>query len=254
MAYDASLFAMILFKSRRLGIRADASASGTAAPTGQDDLNLLLVFGRLTLIMALRQSELVALLIVAGGCIVLGMGMPTLPVCVTVAAIALPSMKGFGLEPLTAHMFVFFIAVASAITPPVAIAAYAAAAAAISGGKPVGTSIEASRIGVMVFIIPCAFAYNPLILTVPQAGAVFTWGSYLLLVAKLGLAIYVLGSALVRFDKRALSWPEVLGRLLASVLLFAPGAHTDIAGGLLALGLLGRHHPKRRQPDVAQAT
>jgi TRAP transporter 4TM/12TM fusion protein len=254
MAYYASLFAMIMFESRRLGIRPDASAAEVAAPTGQDFLNLLLVFGPLALIVALLvsgmsaagssvaaiglllplsfinpavrrrpqklikslaeggatfasllmaiaavgivistlaatgvpvkfgvllsqalgQSELMALLIVAGGCVVLGMGMPTLPAYVTVAAIALPSMKQFGLEPLTAHMFVFFIAVASAITPPVAIAAYAAAA--ISGGKPIGTSIEASRIGLMIFIIPFAFVYNPLILTVPPAGAVFAWG------------------------------------------------------------------------------
>jgi TRAP-type uncharacterized transport system fused permease subunit len=193
---------------------------------------------------ALGYSLLVALLVVAGGCIVLGMGMPTLPAYVTVAAIALPSMKSFGLEPLTAHMFVFFIAVASAITPPVAIAAYAAAA--ISGGRPIGTAVEASRIGIMVFIIPFAFAYNPLILTVPQAGAVFSWGPYLLLIAKLALAIYVLGSALVRFDRRALGWPEVLARIAAAILLFAPCAHTDLAGGVLAAVLLVPHHLRHR--------
>jgi TRAP-type uncharacterized transport system fused permease subunit len=201
------------------------------------------------LTQALGQSMLVALLLVAGACIVLGMGMPTLPAYVTVAAIALPSMKAFGLEPLTAHMFVFFIAVASAITPPVAIAAYAAAA--ISGGKPIGTAVEASRIGIMIFIIPFAFAYNPMILTVPQAGAVFAWGPYLLLVAKLCLAIYLLGSALVRFDRRALSWPTVLLRLVAAVLLFAPGAYTDLGGAVLGTALLMQHHLTGRQRVAA---
>ncbi len=324
LAYYASLFAMILFESRRLGIRADTSAASVEAPTGQDYLNLLLVFGPLAMIVtllvaglsaagasmaaialllplsiinpavrrkpallvkslanggatfagllmaiaavgivistlaatgvpvkfgvlltqALGQSMLVALLLVAGACIVLGMGMPTLPAYVTVAAIALPSMKAFGLEPLTAHMFVFFIAVASAITPPVAIAAYAAAA--ISGGKPIGTAVEASRIGIMIFIIPFAFAYNPLILTVAEAGASFAWGPYLLLVAKLCLAIYVLASALVRFDKRALSWANVGLRLAAAVLMFAPGAYSDLAGGALAIVLLGQHHMASR--------
>jgi TRAP transporter 4TM/12TM fusion protein len=324
MAYYASLFAMILFESRRLGIRPDVQAAGISAPVAQDWLNLVLVFGPLGLIVvllvmglsaagasmaaialllplsminpavrrrpallvkslanggatfagllmaiaavgivistlaatgvpvkfgvllndALGYSLLVALLVVAGGCIVLGMGMPTLPAYVTVAAIALPSMKAFGLEPLTAHMFVFFIAVASAITPPVAIAAYAAAA--ISGGRPIGTAVEASRIGIMVFIIPFAFAYNPLILTVPQAGAVFAWGPYLLLIAKLALAIYVLGSALVRFDRRPLGWLEVLARIAAAILLFAPGAHTDLAGGVLAAALLVPHHLRHR--------
>jgi TRAP transporter 4TM/12TM fusion protein len=331
MAYYASLFAMIMFEARRLGIRPDASADSVAPPSGQDYLNLILVFGPLALIVvllvsglsaagasmaaiglllplsfinpavrrqpwllvkslanggitfagllmaiaavgivisslaatgvpvkfgvllsqALGYSMLVALLVVAGGCIVLGMGMPTLPAYVTVAAIALPSMKAFGLEPLTAHMFVFFIAVASAITPPVAIAAYAAAA--ISGGKPIGTAVEASRIGIMIFIVPFAFAYNPLILTVPEAGGVFTWGAYLLLVAKLGLGIYLLGSALVRFDKQALGWPVVVARTAAAVLLFAPGHYSDVAGGLMAVALLLPHHLRRASQPLSPA-
>lgn len=320
LAYYVSLFAVIVFESRRLGIQPDASTATVPPPTPQDYLNLLLVFGPLALIVvllviglsaagasmaaiglllplsfinpavrrrplllikslanggatfagllmaiaavgivistlaatgvpvkfgvllsqALDHSMLIALLVVAGGCIVLGMGMPTLPAYVTVAAIALPSMKAFGLEPLTAHMFVFFIAVASAITPPVAIAAYAAAA--ISGGRPIGTAVEASRIGIMIFVIPFAFAYNPLILTVLAAGAVFAWGPYLWLVAKLLLGITLLGSALVRFDRRALGWPATLGRTAAAVLLFAPGHYSDLAGGVLAALLLGTHH------------
>jgi TRAP-type uncharacterized transport system fused permease subunit len=158
-------------------------------------------------------------------------------------------MKAFGLEPLTAHMFVFFIAVASAITPPVAIAAYAAAA--ISGGRPIGTAVEASRIGIMIFIIPFAFAYNPLILTVPAAGAVFAWGPYLWLVAKLLLGIYLLGSALVRFDRQALRWPATLARMVAAVLLFAPGHYSDMTGGVLAALLLATHHLRRADtPDT----
>ena len=323
LAYYVSLGAMIFFEARRLGIRADATDTSVAAPTRQDWLNLLLVFGPLATIVvlliaglsaagasmaaiglllplsfinpavrrqpwllikslanggstfagllmaiaavgivistlsatgvpvkfgvllseALGHSLLVALLVVAGGCVVLGMGMPTLPAYVTVAAIALPSMKAFGLEPLTAHMFVFFIAVASAITPPVAIAAYAGAA--ISGGRPIATAVQASRIGIMIFIVPFAFAYNPLILTVPEAGAVFSWGAYGLLIAKLLAAIYVLGSALVRFDKRPLGWIEVALRLVAAVLMFAPGTHTDLVGAVLAAVLLTQHHLRR---------
>jgi TRAP transporter 4TM/12TM fusion protein len=328
VAYYFSLFVMIMFEARRLGIKADESSASVAPPETQDYLNLLLVFGPLLLIVvllvggmsasgssiaalalllplslinpavrrapsklvmalcnggetfaqlltaiaavsivistlsatgvpvkfgvlmvsALDHSLLVALLVVAGGCVLLGMGMPTLPAYVTVAAIALPAMKGLGLEPLTAHMFVFMIAVASTITPPVAIAAYAAAS--ISGGKPIGTAVEASRIGIMIFIIPFAFAYNPLILTVPQAGAVFTWGTYLLLIVKLVVAIYVLASALIRFDKRMLGWVETMARAGAAVLLFAPGGHTDLWGAALTAGLLAWHHWKRQDPKA----
>lgn len=331
LAYYVSLFAVIVFESRRLGIQPDASTAAVPPPTRQDYLNLLLVFGPLALIVvllviglsaagasmaaiglllplsfinpavrrrplllikslanggatfagllmaiaavgivistlaatgvpvkfgvllsqALDHSMLIALLVVAGGCIVLGMGMPTLPAYVTVAAIALPSMKAFGLEPLTAHMFVFFIAVASAITPPVAIAAYAAAA--ISGGRPIGTAVDASRIGIMIFVIPFAFAYNPLMLTVPAAGAVFAWGPYLWLVAKLLLGIYLLGSALVRFDRHALSWPATLARVAAAVLLFAPGPYSDMAGSVLAALLLATHHLGRAGRSLSPA-
>jgi TRAP transporter 4TM/12TM fusion protein len=238
LAAGGSTFAGLLMAIAAVGI-VISTLSATGVPVK---------FGVL-LVQALGHSMLVALLIVAGGCIVLGMGMPTLPAYVTVAAIALPSMKSFGLEPLTAHMFVFFIAVASAITPPVAIAAYAAAA--ISGGRPIGTAVAASRIGITIFIIPFAFAYNPLILTVAASGASFAWGPYLLLVLKLLLAIYVLCSALTRFDRWALPWWQVLLRLVASLLLFAPGHYSDLSGAALAVLLLGHHHLGARRHPAA---
>jgi TRAP-type uncharacterized transport system fused permease subunit len=94
----------------------------------------------------------------------------------------------------------------------------------------------------MIFVIPFAFVYNPLILTVPEAGATFAWSPYLLLVTKLALGIYVLASALVRFDRRRLGWMAVGGRIIAAILLFAPGAFSDLAGGVLAVTLLAVHH------------
>jgi TRAP transporter 4TM/12TM fusion protein len=332
LAYYGGLFAMIVFESRRLGIRADVSGQGVEAPSRQDWLNLVLVFGPLVLIVvalaaglsasgaaiaalallfplslvnpavrarpallvtslarggetfaqllaaiaavsivistlsatgmpvkfgvlmstALEHSLLVALLVVAAGCTLLGMGMPTLPAYMTVASIALPAMQALGLAPLTAHMFVFMIAVASTITPPVALAAYAAAS--IAGGGPIATSVAASRLGVMIFIIPFAFAYNPMILTVEQSGAVFAWGAWLLLLAKLALAIVVLASALVRHDRAPLGWLQVMARAVAAVLLFAPGTYSDLAGGVLAVLLLAGHrmaHASAPQPERA---
>lgn len=182
---------------------------------------------------------LVALLVVAAGCILLGMGMPTLPAYVTVAAIALPSMQALGLAPLTAHMFVFMIAVASTITPPVAIAAYAAAS--ISGGKPIGTAIQASRIGIMIFLIPFAFAYEPLLLTVAQAGADFTWPRYLALLAQLLLSMYVLASALIGFDRHRLPWWQIAVRLSAAALMFSAQSTLEWLGVVVALASLAGH-------------
>ena len=200
----------------------------------------------------LDQSLFVALLVVAGGCIVLGMGMPTLPAYVTVAAIALPSMQQLGLAPLTAHMFVFMIAVASTITPPVAIAAYAAAS--IAQSRPIETAVSASRIGVMIFIIPFAFAYNPLLLTVEQAGASFTWPSYIYLLIKLLFTIYLVATALSRWDVRSLNYASVSLRLTAAVLLLSPVALHDYVGFALSAALLLVHrlmaqpNPLNEQP------
>lgn len=319
LAYYLSLFLMIMFETRRLGIRADAQASAVEAPNLQDYLNLVLIFAPLVLIVALLvagmsasgaslgaiallfplsfinpavraqpsklikalrdggitfaglltaiaavgivistlsatgvpvkfgvlmssaldHSLLIALLVVAGGCTLLGMGMPTLPAYVTVAAIALPSMEALGLQPLTAHMFVFMIAVASTITPPVAIAAYAAAS--ISGGKPIGTAIQASRIGIMIFVIPFAFVYEPLLLTVPQAGGIFSWPAYGLLLLRLLLAMYLLASALTRHDRACLPWWQVVLRVLACAMLFAPGDLSTAAGFALGASCLAQH-------------
>ncbi|MEZ5644216.1 MAG: TRAP transporter fused permease subunit [Burkholderiaceae bacterium] len=319
IAYYLSMFLMIMFETRRMGIRADATAVDVPPPTTQDFLNLFLIFGPLMLIVAMLvagfsasgaslaaivllfplsfinpvvrarpallikalcsggatfaglltaiaavgivistlsatgvpvkfgvllntamgSSMLVALLVVAGGCIILGMGMPTLPAYVTVAAIALPSMQALGLQPLTAHMFVFMIAVASTITPPVAIAAYAAAS--ISGGKPIGTAVQASRIGIMIFVIPFAFAYEPLLLTVPQAGGVFSWPEYLFLILRLLVAMYILASALIGHDRHALPWWQIGLRLVACVLIFAPGHLSTWAGLGITVAVLAQH-------------
>jgi len=197
---------------------------------------------------ALSQSLFVALLVVFAGCTLLGMGMPTLPAYLTVASIAVPSMQSLGLEPLTAHMFVFMIAVASAITPPVAIAAYAAAA--ISGGKPIATAVVASRIGVMIFLIPFAFAYDPLLLTVKEAGAIFTWPAYIQILVALAFAMYMGASALSLYELGPLPWWQVVLRLLASVLLLAPGNGVTWTGIVLSVVLLAQHrfvHSRRQQ-------
>ncbi len=330
IAFYLSLFLMIMFETRRLGIKADASSIDVPAPTLQDYMNLVLIFGPLVLIVlllvagfsvsgaslaaiallfplsfinpavrerpmllikalsaggttfaglltaiaavgivistlaatgvpvkfgvllstAMDSSLLVALIIVAMGCTILGMGMPTLPAYVTVAAIALPSMQALGLQPLTAHMFVFMIAVASTITPPVAIAAYAAAS--ISGGKPIGTAVQASRIGIMIFVIPFAFAYEPLLLTVPQAGGVFSWSDYIFLIVRLLVAMYILASALIGFDVRQLPWWQIAVRFVACVLIFAPG-HLSTMIGLGLTGIALAEHWLVRQKTAVSA-
>ncbi|WP_137170093.1 TRAP transporter fused permease subunit [Marinomonas sp. FW-1] len=319
IAYYISLFAMIVFESRRLNIKADEEFEGIDKPSKQDYLNLLLIFIPLFIIVVLllyglspsgasiaalvclfplsllnpeirekpvalikslavggrtfagllmaiaavsivisalsvtgvpvkfsvllstivSNSLLVSLLLAAFCCIVLGMGMPTLPAYVTVATIAIPAMEQLGLAPLTAHMFVFFIAVGSAITPPVAIAAFAAAS--IAKGGPVGTSVQASKVGVMIFIIPFTFAFNPLLLTVADSGVSFELIPWLWLLVKLGVGILLMATALTGFHKQKLRFYEIAARLIAAVLLFSPGLLWDQIGISLAILLWGWH-------------
>jgi len=176
------------------------------------------------------DSLLLALVIAAGACILMGMGMPTLPAYLTIIVIMGSSMRALGIEPLAAHMFVFFFGVASAITPPVALTAFAAAS--ISGGSPMRTGFAALRIGAVVFALPFFWIYNPMMLLVPQSGVPFELGPFLLILIRLVAMTYMLASAGSRFDIGPLSWPLVVLRLALGLLLIVPDPL--IWGGALA--------------------
>ena len=113
------------------------------------------------------QSQILALFFAMLVAIVLGMGMPTTAAYAVAAAVIAPGLIRMGIEPLTAHFFIFYYAVMSAITPPVALAAYAGAA--IAQSDPMRTSVESFKIGLAAFIVPFIFFYNSAMLM--QGGA-----------------------------------------------------------------------------------
>ncbi|MEP6149040.1 MAG: TRAP transporter large permease subunit, partial [Nisaea sp.] len=94
--------------------------------------------------------------------ILLGMGMTTTAVYITVAALIVPSLEKIGVHPIAAHMFAFYFGVVSTITPPVALAAFAGAA--IARTPPMATAFEATKVGVAKYLVPFAFVYNPSLL------------------------------------------------------------------------------------------
>ena len=129
--------------------------------------------GRLSLLLAqLAGGPLWStLIVVALGSIVLGMGLPP-GATYFIIVIALSSgIDAVGVAPLTLHLFVVFFAVISTVTPPVALAAFAAAP--IAGADPVRTSFEAARLSLAGFIIPFVFVYHPAVLYKPQV--LFEW-------------------------------------------------------------------------------
>src|SRR3546814_1100349 len=91
--------------------------------------------------------------------LLLGMGLPTLGAYIVLAVLVAPSMFQLGVEPLAAHLFICYFGVISAITPPVCMAAFAAAA--ISGARPMKTGRTAFRLGIPVFIVPFIMVYHP---------------------------------------------------------------------------------------------
>lgn len=165
--------------------------------------------------------------------IVLGMGMPTVPAYVNVALLLGPLLANLGVSFFTANMFVFYFAVASAITPPVAIAAFAAAS--ITGTEPMRTSLAAVRVGIVMFTIPFVFAWYPELLLIEEAVTVtddngrraliegysgqIDWTGLGWLCVRLALVLYLVASALARFDVGPIGGVEMVLRLLIAVLI-----------------------------------
>ncbi len=103
-------------------------------------------------------------------CIVLGMGLPTVAAYVVLATLVPASLIRLGVPDVAAHLFIFYFAILSAITPPVCTGAYVAAG--IANADPVDTGLSAIRLGLIVFLLPFAFVYEPALLLIGGAGDV----------------------------------------------------------------------------------
>ena len=181
------------------------------------------------LIDAVSGGSLFLTLLVTGvAALMLGMGMPTLPAYLTIVLILGPAMQNLGLTVLAAHLFVLYYAVASSITPPVAIAAYAAAS--IAEAPPIRTAMMALRVGLVKFAIPFVFAYYPVILIVPVVfpeGSSFQMVDFLTVLFRLLIFIYLISSAVIAFDQRRLPILETGLRIALAILVMVtvPGIH-----------------------------
>lgn len=156
------------------------------------------------------ESLFSALLVAMIGALILGMGMPTLPAYLIIILVMGPAIQALGISMLTAHMFVFYYGVASSLTPPVAIAAYAAAP--IAGSNPLMTAFMAFRLGMAKFIIPFIFAFYPTILIVEE----FHLATFLWIIVRTLFCIWLFSSALSAFDRGKLTWVEVILRFAAA--------------------------------------
>ncbi len=188
-------------------------------------------------------SQLLALFFAMCIAILLGMGMPTTAAYAVAASVVAPGLVQLGIPTLTAHFFVFYFAVLSAITPPVALASYAAAG--ISGANPMETSVASFKIGIAAFIVPYMFFYNSAILMdgtwleVIRAGVTATIGVFLL---SSGVQGWFLGGRSVWFLRVAL--------ILAALFMIEGGLITDLIGIGIAVGTYFIQKVLHPRPDA----
>jgi TRAP-type uncharacterized transport system fused permease subunit len=182
-------------------------------------------------VIALAQNSLLlALLLTAVSGIVLGMGMPTTPAYIVMVSLLVPAIIKLGVATPAAHMFALYFAVLSAITPPVALAVFAAAGLAKADLWEAGG--QAVRIGAAGFIVPFMFVYEPALLMIGP------WTSVLPAVASATLGCVLLAAGLFGYLQRECKlWQRVL-LVAAALLLIKPGWITDALGLALALGVL----------------
>jgi TRAP transporter 4TM/12TM fusion protein len=206
--------------------------------------------------------QLVALALTMLIAVLLGMGMPAVPAYINVALLMGPVLAGLGIATFTAHMFIFYFAVASAITPPVAIAAFAAAS--ITKAEPMATSLSAVKSGIVMFVIPFVFALHPETLLIeaalidpvgPQGSVQYlpgyengvTLGALAFLLVRIVIALYLLASALAGFDTQKLTAWEVALRLGLFVALISKVDWLNAVVLVIAVGLLAYEYLYRQR-------
>ena len=207
-------------------------------------------------------SQLLALALTMLLAVILGMGMPAVPAYINAALLMGPMLVGLGLATFTAHMFVFYFAVASAITPPVALAAFAAAS--ITNADPMKTGFSAVKSGIVMFTIPFIFALYPELLLIKQAVIDPATGSFLpgqdgqinvgwlmLLSARLALALYLVSSAMAAYDHKALGAAQIGIRVVLAVLVMAKPVEIYVPAALAGIGLIAMHFIGTRARVVA---
>jgi TRAP transporter 4TM/12TM fusion protein len=177
------------------------------------------------------SSILAILLLTAVVSFILGMGLPTSAAYLLLAVLVAPALTRLGIEPIVAHMFIFYYGLVSAITPPVALAAFAAAS--ISGGDANGTAIEAVRLGFVKLFVPFLFVSMPGLLMVGN-GLEVTLSAVFATIGITGLTIAFAG-----WFVRPMTRLERLGVAVAALLVVWPTAVTAVDVATVGLRLVG---------------
>ena len=190
--------------------------------------------------------KIIALFLTMLTCIVLGMGVPTTANFIIMATTCAPILvTGMGINPISAHMFVFYFGIVADITPPVALAAYAGSA--IARSNPMKTGINASRLAIAAFIVPYIFALNPAMLFI-DTNAI---GVIQIIVTSL-IGIFAVAAGLEGFVFKDMPMWQRLISAAGGLCLIYPGLATDIIGlAVIALILVPQYLASKKMTSAA---
>jgi TRAP transporter 4TM/12TM fusion protein len=168
------------------------------------------------------------LVLTAIASLILGMGLPTVAAYIVLSVLVAPSLINMGVEPLAAHLFIFYFGIISAITPPVALAAYAASA--ISGANPMRTGLTALRLGLAGFIIPFMMVYSPRLIMQGE------WDEIIIATVTAFIGAASLAGGLEGYFRVRMNLFERALMCTAGLLLIFQGLATDLAGAAAIAG------------------
>ncbi|KKJ78307.1 C4-dicarboxylate ABC transporter permease [Kiloniella litopenaei] len=186
------------------------------------------------------------LILIAISCIIMGAGIPTTATYIILVAVAAPALAQLQIQPLVSHFFVFYYGVLADITPPVALAAYAAAG--IAGSNPFQTGNTAFKLGIAKALVPFIFVYSPALLLVTDG---FTWTAFTITLAGAMIGISLIGMSFAGYFLAPLSSRQRWWVGLVSLLFIAPGLETMGIGILLFAPVL-LMQLKQRQNHVPE--
>lgn len=180
--------------------------------------------------------------------LILGMGTPTTANYIITSTIAAPALVQLGVPVIAAHMFTFYFGIVADITPPVALAAFAASG--IAKSKPIKTGIESTRLSIAAFMAPYIFVVSPALLLI---NTTFTESLWVMLTSTLGMI--GVGAGLIGYWMAKLNILERIAAVAGGVLAVIPGIESDIAGFILLAAIFGLSYLKsRKQKGHIQTT
>ena len=191
----------------------------------------------LTLLFTLIMTAIV--------CVLMGCGIPTTANYLIMIAVAAPILSLLGVEPIVAHFFVFYFGVLADITPPVALAAYAAAG--IAGANAFKAGNTAFRLGMGKALVPFVFVFSPSMLLVTDS---FTWNEFFLATIGAMLGIWMLSAAFSSWLFAPLRVYERLLLALSAILFVAPDLYATLAGAIIAAPVFVRQLSARKADTV----